>query len=71
MKKGLRSERSVIRSTGRRKVIRAPLFATLYTGQREKRSLGLAIFQEGVERTLVNEQVGDPFLEGSELPFSL
>ena len=46
----------------------------LYTGQLEKRSFGLAIFQaiflEGVGRTLVNEQVGDPFLEDSERPFS-
>ena len=30
-------------------------------------SFGLPLFQEGVERTLVNEQVGDPFLEDSEL----
>ena len=42
----------------------------LYTSQREKRSFGLAIFQEGVERTLVNKQVSDPFLEDSELSIS-
>ena len=42
----------------------------LYTGQLEKRSLGPAIFQDGVIDLLVKQRTFDPFLEDSECPFS-